>query len=70
MLMYVVHGGKSIAVYFLFQQWCMVYLLDEKELWNDWNRSIYEEEIVVAREFKFYDWIIKENIWVTTLANI
>jgi hypothetical protein len=27
----------------------MVYLLDEKELWNDWNCSIYEVEIVVTR---------------------
>jgi hypothetical protein len=53
MLMYVVHGVKSIAVYFLFHQWYMVYLLDEKEVWNDWNCSIYKVEIVVTRKFKY-----------------
>jgi hypothetical protein len=42
MLMYVVHGVKSKAVYFLLHEWCMVYLLDEKEVWNDWNCSIHE----------------------------
>jgi hypothetical protein len=70
MLMYVVHCVKSIVVYFLFHQWCMVYLLGEKEVWNDWNCSIYEVVIVVTRKFQFYDWIIKKNIWVTSLANI
>jgi hypothetical protein len=53
MLMYVVHGVKSIAVYFLFHQWYIVYLLDEKEVWNDWNCSIYEVKIVVTRKFKY-----------------
>jgi hypothetical protein len=52
-LMYVVHGVKSIAVCFLFHQWCMVYLLDEIEVWNDWNCSICEVEIVVTRKFKY-----------------
>jgi hypothetical protein len=38
---------------------CMVYLLDEIEVWNDWNWAIYEVEIVVIRIFKLYDLIIK-----------
>jgi hypothetical protein len=31
----------------------MVYVLDEIEVWNDCNCSIYEVEIVVIRKFKF-----------------
>jgi hypothetical protein len=53
MLIYVVHGEKLSVVYFLFHQWCMVYLLGEKEVWNDWNCSIYEVEIIVTRKFKY-----------------
>jgi hypothetical protein len=55
MLMYVFHGVKSSAMYFLFHQWCMVYLLGEKEVWNDWNCSINKVEIVVTRKVLWLD---------------
>jgi hypothetical protein len=64
MLMYVVHYVKSIEVYFLFHQWCMVYLLDEIEIWNDWNCSIYEVEIIVTRKFK-YLWLDHNRVYLS-----
>ena len=44
----------------------------ERSLKNIWSgsKNFHEVEIIVTRKSNIYGWIIEDNIWVTSLANI
>ena len=53
-------------------EWMGIYLMRKNsEKYLKWFKEFQHElEIIVTRKSSIYDWIIEENIWVTSLANI
>ena len=66
-------GTRWFLLLHEFRRWFKwVYLMRKNsEKYLKWFKEFQHEiEIIVTRKSSIYDWIIEENIWVTSLANI